>query len=260
MAATISIEQIIGMCFGAQFFVYGFMAFALYPYNDYYVAQRMKKTESRRYIGARRTLGAVYLLLSITAFLGLHPASGIIGTGGWQLPLVPACLTLFFAGHARMLLGLCDWAPSDCKVHLRHLLPLPVLCAVYAVCPAWGEVVAILQSVHLALLVGYYTPLFYREFNYLNNSCWDAVNETPDGIAEDYNCLPESMPWVGQRYQGLLVITVLGMLAYYLPYGWSMYVVAALFIGYLFWFFYWVFQRFPRFSRTLFFYMNEEDI
>ncbi|WP_153837721.1 hypothetical protein [Bacteroides salyersiae] len=51
---------------------------------------------------------------------------------------------------------------------------------------------------------------------------------------------------------------MLALLAHFLPYDWSKYVAAVLFIGYLFWFFYWVFQRFPWFSRTLFYYMDKE--
>lgn len=35
MAATIDIERMIEICFAAQFFVYGYMALFLYPYNDY---------------------------------------------------------------------------------------------------------------------------------------------------------------------------------------------------------------------------------
>lgn len=35
MAATIDIDRMIEICFAAQFFVYGYMALFLYPYNDY---------------------------------------------------------------------------------------------------------------------------------------------------------------------------------------------------------------------------------
>ena len=256
MATTIDIDRMIEICFAAQFFVYGYMAFSLYPYNDYDVAPRMRHAGSTSYVRARRVLAVVYIFLGITALFGLCPASL---SNGWASPLVPACLTLFFTAHAGMLLGLCDSAVSERKNHLIRLLPLPLLCAVYAVFPAWGETVAVLQSVHLVMLVGWYTPLFYKTYGDLNRSCWNAVNETPDDVAPDYDCLPESMPWIGRRYKGLLVITLLALLAYFLPYGWAAYVVAVLFTGYLFWFFYWVFQRFPRYSRALFYYMNEEE-
>lgn len=258
MAATIDIDRIIEICFSAQYFVYGFMALALYPYNDYDVAQRMKNAVSKRYLHGRRVLGATYLLLGIAAIFGLYPATSAI-SADWQWHLVPACLTLFFVAHTAMLLGLCDWEPLDRKAHLLRLLPLPVLCAVYMIFPAWGEAVAVLQSIHLVLLIGYYTPLFYKEFAYLNRCCWDAVNNTPDEVACDYDCLPESMPWVGHCYKGLLVIILLALLTHFLTYDWCFYVVAALFVGYLFRFFYWVFLRFPRFSRTLFYYMKEEE-
>ena len=258
MTATIDINRMIEICFAAQFFVYGFMAFALYPYNDYDTAQRMKHTASKPYLRGRRALGVVYILLGIATLFGVYPASAATATG-WQLPLVPACLTLFFTAHARLLGGLCDGEPTSHRNYALRLLPLPILCAVYAAFPAWGEAVAILQSVHLVLLIGWYTPLFYKKYAWLNSCCWDAVNETPDEIAPDYDCLPESMPWIGRRYKGLLVITLLALLAHFLPYKWSTYVVVALFTGYLFWFFYWVFLRFPRFARALFYYMNEEE-
>lgn len=258
MTPPIDITQIIDLCFTAQFLVYGYMAFALYPYDDYAVAQRIKHAVSRQYVRTRRMLGMSYILLGIAAICGLHPALSVTD-GGWQSPLVPTCLTLFFVSHARMLLSLCSWEPINRKTHLLCLLPLPVLCVLYGAFPAEGDVFAILQSVHLVLLIGYYTPLFYKAFEQLNRCCWDAVNETPDEIAEDYDCLPESMPWIGRRYKGLLIITLLGLFAYFLPLGWSSYIVAVLYVGYLFWFFYWVFQRFPRYSRTLFFYINEED-
>lgn len=35
MEATIDIDRMIEICFAAQFFVYGYMALFLYPYNDY---------------------------------------------------------------------------------------------------------------------------------------------------------------------------------------------------------------------------------
>ena len=85
------------------------------------------------------------------------------------------------------------------------------------------------------------------------------MNQTPDDIASDYDYLPKSMPWIKCLYKGLLIITLLALLAHFLPYGWTTYVAAVLFIGYLFWFFYWVFQRFPWFARSLFYYMNEEE-
>lgn len=265
MRTTINIEQIIGIAFMAEFFVYGLMAFTLYPYEDYGVAQRMQRAESKQYLHARRLLGVAYVILGMAALLGLHPASTATGAGvwqfdtGWQFNLVPACLTLFFTAHARMLLGLCDWAPAHRLAHLLYLSPLPLLCAAYAVCPAWGEAVALLQSLHLVLLIGYYTPLFYRGYAYLDRSCRDAVNETPRAVAPDYDCLPESMPWVGRRYKVLLIITLLALLAHFLPFGWTAYVVVALFVGYIFWSFYWVFLRFPHYARALFYFMNEEN-
>ena len=47
MAATIDIERMIEICFAAQFFVYGYMALFLYPYNDYDAAPRMRHTGSK---------------------------------------------------------------------------------------------------------------------------------------------------------------------------------------------------------------------
>ena len=268
MRTTINIEQIIGMAFVAEFIVFGFMALALSPYGDCGTAQRTGKGIScRRYLRARRLLGVTYILLAIAALPGLHTAAG--GTGavaggwltgaGWQFNLVPACLTLFFVAHVRMLLGLCGWAPTKRLAHLLRLLPLPVLCAVYAVHPAWGEAVAVLQSVHLALLVGYYTPLFYREHAWLDSNCWDAVNRTSEESAPRYDCLPESMPWVERRYTALLVITLLALPAHFLPYHRTDCIVALLIIGYVFWFFYWVFLRFPRFARSLFHFMDGDE-
>lgn len=260
MIATIDIDRMIEICFAAQFFVYGYMALFLYPYNDYDTPPRMRHTGSKPYLRGRRVLAVVYIFLGIAAGFGLCPASPSNGSAadGWASPLVPACLTLFFTTHAGMLLGLCDSTITERKNYQLLLLPLPILCVIYAVFPAWCDVVAMLQSVHLVVLVGWYTPLFYKEYDYLNLCCWDAVNETPDDIASDYECLPESMPWIGRRYKGLLVVTLLALLAHFLPYSWTTYVLAVLFTGYLFWFFYWVFQRFPRYSRTLFYYMNEE--
>ena len=258
MTEAFSIEQIFGICFTAQFFIYGLMAFSLYPYDDYEVAERMRNTESKQYLHARRAFGMIYIFLAIAAFFGLHPAPALT-IGGWQLFLIPACLTMFYVAHTWMLLGLCNWKPFNRKIHLLRLLPLPMLCVVYAIIPSWGEAVAVLQSVHLVLLIAWYTPLFYKRFIYLNSCCWDAVNKAPDEVASDYDCLPESMPWIGRRYQGLLVIVILALLIHFLPYGWGRYGVAVLVISYLFWFFYWVFQRFPRFARSLFYYMNEEE-
>lgn len=261
MGVTIDIDRMIEICFAVQFFIYGYMAFFLYPYNDYGVVPHMKHAGSKSYLRSRRVLAVVYILLGIAALSGLWPASPADGRVGdsWASPLVPACLTLFFMAHAGMLLGLCDAAISNRKNCLLCLLPLTMLCALYAVFPAWGEAVSVLQSVHLVALIGWYTPLFYKEYDNLNRCCWDAVNQTPDDIASDYDCLPKSMPWIKCLYKGLLIITLLALLAHFLPYGWTTYVAAVLFIGYLFWFFYWVFQRFPWFARSLFYYMNEEE-
>ncbi|KAA3691833.1 hypothetical protein [Bacteroides salyersiae] len=193
MTEAFSIEQIFGICFTAQFFIYGLMAFSLYPYDDYEVAERMRNTESKQYLHARRAFGMIYIFLAIAAFFGLHPAPALT-TGGWQLFLIPACLTMFYVAHTWMLLGLCNWKPFNRKIHQLRLLPLPMLCVVYAIVPSWGEAVAVLQSVHLVLLIAWYTPLFYKRFIYLNRCCWDAVNKAPDEVASDYDCLPESMP------------------------------------------------------------------
>lgn len=260
MEATIDIDRMIEICFAAQFFVYGYMALFLYPYNDYDTIPRMRHTGSKSYLRGRRVLAVVYIFLGIAAGFGLCPASpsNESAAGVWASPLVPACLTLFFMAHTGLLLGVCDSTATGRKNYLLHLLPLSVLCVLYVVFPAWGEAVAVLQSVHLVALIGWYTPLFYKEYDNLNCCCWDAVNETSDDVAPDYDCLPESMPWIGRRYIGLLIITLLALLAHFLPYGWTAYVMAILFTGYLFCFFYWVFLRFPRFARALFYYMNEE--
>lgn len=131
-------------------------------------------------------------------------------------------------GTYRDAIGVVRLRHHQTKNDLLRLLPLPVLCALYAAFPAWGEAVAVLQSVHLVVLIGWYTPLFYKEYDNLNCCCWDAVNETPNDVAPDYDCLPESMPWIGRRYTGLLVITLLALLAHFLPYGWTAYVMAVL--------------------------------
>lgn len=181
MEATIDIDRMIEICFAAQFFVYGYMALFLYPYNDYDTIPRMRHTGSKSYLRGRRVLAVVYIFLGIAAGFGLCPASPSNGSaaGVWASPLVPACLTLFFMAHTGLLLGLCDSTATGRKNYLLHLLPLPVLCVLYVVFPAWGEAVAVLQSVHLVALIGWYTPLFYKEYDNLNCCCWDAVNETP---------------------------------------------------------------------------------
>lgn len=138
MAATIDIDRMIEICFAAQFFVYGYMALFLYPYNDYDAVLHMRHTGSKPYFRGRRVLAVVYIFLGIAAGFGLCPASPSNGSAadGWASPLVPACLTLFFTAHAGMLLGLCDYAITERKNDLLRLLPLPVLCALYAAFPA----------------------------------------------------------------------------------------------------------------------------
>lgn len=192
MAAIIDIDRMIEICFAAQFFVYGYMALFLYPYNDYDTVPRMRYSGSRSYLRSRRVLAVVYIILGIAAGFGLCPASPSNGSAGdgWASPLVPASLTLFFIAHAGMLLGLCDSAISNRKNDLLRLLPLPLLCAIYAVFPAWGEAVSMLQSVHLVVLIGWYTPLFYKAYDNLNSCCWDAVNETPDDVAPTMTACP----------------------------------------------------------------------
>ena len=157
MGVTIDIDRMIEICFAVQFFIYGYMAFFLYPYNDYGVVPHMKHAGSKSYLRSRRVLAVVYILLGIAALSGLWPASPADGRVGdsWASPLVPACLTLFFMAHAGMLLGLCDAAISNRKNCLLCLLPLTMLCALYAVFPVWGEAVSVLQSVHLVALIGW---------------------------------------------------------------------------------------------------------
>ena len=98
MAATIDIDRMIEICFAAQFFMYGYMALFLYPYNDYDAVPRMRHTGSKPYLRGRRVLAVVYIFLGIAAGFGLCPASPSNGSAadGWASPLVPACLTLFF--------------------------------------------------------------------------------------------------------------------------------------------------------------------
>ena len=88
MEATIDIDRMIEICFAAQFFVYGYMALFLYPYNDYDTAPRMRHTGSKPYLRGRRVLAVVYIFLGIVAGFGLCPASPSNGSGadGWASP------------------------------------------------------------------------------------------------------------------------------------------------------------------------------
>lgn len=67
MEATIDIDRMIEICFAAQFFVYGYMALFLYPYNDYDTIPRMRHTGSKSYLRGRRVLAVVYIFLGIAA-------------------------------------------------------------------------------------------------------------------------------------------------------------------------------------------------
>lgn len=79
MAATIDIDRMIEICFAAQFFMYGYMALFLYPYNDYDAVPRMRHTGSKPYLRGRRVLAVVYIFLGIAAGFGLCPASPRMG-------------------------------------------------------------------------------------------------------------------------------------------------------------------------------------
>lgn len=112
MPAIIGINRIIDFCFMAQFFVYGFMA--LYPYDDYKVAERMENTENKRYLHSCRAFGVIYIFLSIATFFGLHPAP--VPTNGGLAAFSRSGMSYSaHVAHTWMLLGLCNWNLSTIK-------------------------------------------------------------------------------------------------------------------------------------------------
>lgn len=247
------------VCLAAVFLLCGVMMIIMPFYTDFRVAKRMRDSENRRYVRSRRWGGAAFVLFFVMAYFGLFPSQSM-AAGGWQAALVPASITLLFGVVAEVLLGVCDWPVIKKRRHRIAWMPLPILCIVAVIEPQWSLVVAVLQSLHFVLLVAHYTPLCYTAFSNLDKNCWDAVNNTRDDVAEDYEELPESMPWLQRTYNGAMVVCLYCLFAYFWAVEWSVYVMTPLLVAFLIGFFNCTVLRYTRYSRILAYYTMYGDM
>lgn len=226
------------------FATYAVISLTQRPYESpQYVTVKLKSTVNRRYIQSRRLLAVVYTAFAIAGWFVVPPL--VTASDDGRLPFVClVCVSLFFALHAEVLVGLCLPDRIVWRTRIVWLLPLPMMCGVCLVWPQTATVLAYIQLCLLLLLIGYYTPVFFREYADLTFICGLDVGDETD-------MLPEHMPWISHLYVALLLLTVLSAVCCFAPCGWHIWLLFALDIAYVVWFMNRVLFTYTLYSKML---------
>ena len=178
---------IAGIIAATVFATYAVISLTQRPYESpQYVTAKMKSTVNHRYIQSRRLLAVVYIAFAVA---------------GWFVVPPLVCVSLFFALHAEVLVGLCLPDRVVWRKRILWFVPLAVMCGVCLAWPQTATMLAYIQLCLLLLLIGYYTPAFFKEYADLTFFCGgDMCNGDPE---DDF--LPESLPWISRLYVALLL-------------------------------------------------------
>ena len=123
------------------------------------------------------------------------------------------CVSLFFALHAEVLVGLCLPDRVVWRKRILWFVPLAVMCGVCLAWPQTATMLAYIQLCLLLLLIGYYTPAFFKEYADLTFFCGgDMCNGDPE---DDF--LPESLPWISRLYVALLLLAIASAVGCFAP-------------------------------------------
>lgn len=247
MATTIDMPATAGALFFALFMTYGVMSLVLRPFESpLYVPEKLSKTVNRRYIQSRRLLAVIYLGFAFAGWLVVPWGITAAPDSGTLAFVCLTCLNLFFTLHAEVLVGLCHLEPFVWRKRLVWLLPTFILCGICLLFPQAVTILAYIQLFILLLLIGYYTPAFFRAYADLTFLCGSDV-----GGDDEVFYLPEHMPWISRLYVALLLLTVLTTVCCFVPGGWHTWLLIVLYVVYTGWFMNRVLFTYPLYSKML---------
>lgn len=237
---------IAGIIASTVFATYAVISLIMRPYESpQYVTAKMKSTVNHRYIQSRRLLAVVYIALAIAGWFVVPPL--VTASADDRLPFVClVCVSLFFALHAEVLVGLCLPDRVVWRKRILWFVPLAVMCGVCLAWPQTATPLAYIQLCLLLLLIGYYTPAFFKEYADLTFFCGeDMCNGDPE---DDF--LPESLPWISRLYVALL-LAVGSAVGCFAPRVWYAWLLFALYIAYVVWFINRVVSTYTVYSKKI---------
>lgn len=238
---------IAGIIASTVFATYAVISLIMRPYESpQYVTAKMKSTVNHRYIQSRRLLAVVYIALAIAGWFVVPPL--VTASADDRLPFVClVCVSLFFALHAEVLVGLCLPDRVVWRKRILWFVPLAVMCGVCLAWPQTATPLAYIQLCLLLLLIGYYTPAFFKEYADLTFFCGeDMCNGDPE---DDF--LPESLPWISRLYVALLLLAVGSAVGCFAPRVWYACLLFALYIAYVVWFINRVVSTYTVYSKKI---------
>lgn len=238
---------IAGIIASTVFATYAVISLIMRPYESpQYVTAKMKSTVNHRYIQSRRLLAVVYIALAIAGWFVVPPL--VTASADDRLPFVClVCVSLFFALQAEVLVGLCLPDRVVWRKRILWFVPLAVMCGVCLAWPQTATPLAYIQLCLLLLLIGYYTPAFFKEYADLTFFCGeDMCNGDPE---DDF--LPESLPWISRLYVALLLLAVGSAVGCFAPRVWYAWLLFALYIAYVVWFINRVVSTYTVYSKKI---------
>ena len=242
-----ALPVIAGIIASTVFATYAVISLIMRPYESpQYVTAKMKSTVNHRYIQSRRLLAVVYIALAIAGWFVVPPL--VTASADDRLPFVClVCVSLFFALHAEVLVGLCLPDRVVWRKRILWFVPLAVMCGVCLAWPQTATPLAYIQLCLLLLLIGYYTPAFFKEYADLTFFCGeDMCNGDPE---DDF--LPESLPWISRLYVALLLLAVGSAVGCFAPRVWYAWLLFALYIAYVVWFINRVVSTYTVYSKKI---------
>ena len=133
------------------------------------------------------------------------------------------------------------------RKRILWFVPLAVMCGVCLAWPQTATPLAYIQLCLLLLLIGYYTPAFFKEYADLTFFCGeDMCNGDPE---DDF--LPESLPWISRLYVALLLLAVGSAVGCFAPRVWYAWLLFALYIAYVVWFINRVVSTYTVYSKKI---------
>lgn len=206
----------------------------------------MKSTVNHRYIQSRRLLAVVYIALAIAGWFVVPPL--VTASADDQAPVrLPRVREPVFRPARRGTRRLCLPDRVVWRKRILWFVPLAVMCGVCLAWPQTATPLAYIQLCLLLLLIGYYTPAFFKEYADLTFFCGeDMCNGDPE---DDF--LPESLPWISRLYVALLLLAVGSAVGCFAPRVWYAWLLFALYIAYVVWFINRVVSTYTVYSKKI---------
>ncbi len=248
MNEALTLSDILSVVYSSFLLTGGLLCFFLRPMEDAYeLSDDMRRTVNRRYIIMRHIVGACLLLFAAAGYMGKSPAESNV------LNAYPLYITLMFVVYAEAILTMCDAVIDTRRLVKRLCLLIPLVpLAVLAVRQPEGVAIVYAGWSYLILLSGVYTMRFFSSYKFLSDSCCNTIE-----LGDDYDRLPDSMPWVARLYIGAVMLSVFSSLSALVESEWSMWLSVAAHIVYFVCFLAHFIFTFPLYSKVLAHYQTQ---